>query len=1006
MNPRIGGSIGYRPDLESPCGQVYASTESLASGAWDVLNGQPFRIYKWYATFTVPDGTPIALFEWEPGDGLGIDFDASFESDQSREIDVTAPAKKVPVSSYAWDFGDGESGTGAKPSHEYADPGEYEVTLTVTDDDGETASRTETVTVDGVVLEVEVEMATEEVIAPGDTILVQGRVTNASTETVFGVRVQRDFFYTYRIAEDSLNQPGSRIRSPTLTVLPVPDGEDLVETRSSLAPGESILITRRYAVEEAGTYRAPQAASYTPEDFILDWMGVVGVEGETPEIDSVPVRQTCEGADPACAETLVQPRRAALELLTFTIPEAVPVETATVTSGLLVGPDARFPVFLGSPTRRVAHFQSVDDEKRCRAGCIDFEVTATDPDTGAPLAGLKLDLSHPVIDGATVVTPGQGGGFFCDRVEETCGREITLTTDDEGRIEGYLAVPGVIGETNVVATVVVNPSQSGAYQGMAGTAEQAIVIEPNILYNTPIPINQQQAEDLGSATAIQVGFQRAELPSKLCAGVKSAFDSAKKRSFVFKEKIPTEFIDEVCKNVNELPLLELLPLAKGATQMPQMAWFFESTQLPDVGLATSSFQSTPPFFGVSSQTIDELSTALQGQLDSNGDLQPGAAPFSLFEVSYLARQSGQSFPVKTRALYFRMWSHTALIDKDYEPLLWLFELHDRSAAPSFVDIVSSGSTAIATAGGSSTVTAEEARPHLLVASGGEPGNGARPSMLRTRVARPDSLIAMPDSLTANALIVLSPDDPEIAEVVRVLSVIGDLTSGQTAELASPLAYDHPAGAELRVIGEGESVPPALYTVAPVDTVSFGTAVRLSWAAFQPVTEVDVEVARDPGFTDIVASETLSGAEIQDGSFDIDLATAGIAREAEYFWRARGRDRSGESVWSDTTRFYISSVVTSSEDVPSEELASALMLSVYPNPASAITRLAVEAPRSGHQRVVLYDALGRQVAVLIDEERSAGLHELAIQTSGLPAGAYVVRLDASGEVITQRLTVVR
>jgi hypothetical protein len=40
------------------------------------------------------------------------------------------------IVSYAWEFGDGGTGTGAKPTHTYTEVGTYEVTLTVTDDGG------------------------------------------------------------------------------------------------------------------------------------------------------------------------------------------------------------------------------------------------------------------------------------------------------------------------------------------------------------------------------------------------------------------------------------------------------------------------------------------------------------------------------------------------------------------------------------------------------------------------------------------------------------------------------------------------------------------------------------------------------------------------------------------------------------------------------------------------------------------------------------------------------
>jgi len=51
------------------------------------------------------------------------------------------------VVSYSWTFGDGGSATGQNPSHTYAAPGNYAVTLTVTDSDGRTAAVSHLVTI-------------------------------------------------------------------------------------------------------------------------------------------------------------------------------------------------------------------------------------------------------------------------------------------------------------------------------------------------------------------------------------------------------------------------------------------------------------------------------------------------------------------------------------------------------------------------------------------------------------------------------------------------------------------------------------------------------------------------------------------------------------------------------------------------------------------------------------------------------------------------------------------
>ncbi len=63
-------------------------------------------------------------------DALACSFDASGSSDDGT------------IASYAWNFGDGSSGTGQTATHTYADAGDRTVRLTVTDDAGATGSTT------------------------------------------------------------------------------------------------------------------------------------------------------------------------------------------------------------------------------------------------------------------------------------------------------------------------------------------------------------------------------------------------------------------------------------------------------------------------------------------------------------------------------------------------------------------------------------------------------------------------------------------------------------------------------------------------------------------------------------------------------------------------------------------------------------------------------------------------------------------------------------------------
>jgi len=67
---------------------------------------------------------------------LAVSFDASGSTDSDGTI-----------VDYSWDFMDGSSSTEANPSHEFTVPGRYQVTLTVTDDQGMQASSSTKITV-------------------------------------------------------------------------------------------------------------------------------------------------------------------------------------------------------------------------------------------------------------------------------------------------------------------------------------------------------------------------------------------------------------------------------------------------------------------------------------------------------------------------------------------------------------------------------------------------------------------------------------------------------------------------------------------------------------------------------------------------------------------------------------------------------------------------------------------------------------------------------------------
>lgn len=82
------------------------------------------------------------------------------------------------------------------------------------------------------------------------------------------------------------------------------------------------------------------------------------------------------------------------------------------------------------------------------------------------------------------------------------------------------------------------------------------------------------------------------------------------------------------------------------------------------------------------------------------------------------------------------------------------------------------------------------------------------------------------------------------------------------------------------------------------------------------------------------------------------------------------------------------------------------LAAFPNPARGTATVTYEVGQAGGVTLSVYDVLGREVAVLIDGERTVGAYTARFETRGLASGVYILRLESDGQTRTQRVTVLR
>lgn len=96
-----------------------------ANGTLAELSGSPFG-----------DGTTaIGSFAIVPNQGPAAAFSSAVSGSSASFNGGASTDPDGSVATYAWDFGDGGSGSGVAPAHTYAAPGTYTVTLQVTDDE-------------------------------------------------------------------------------------------------------------------------------------------------------------------------------------------------------------------------------------------------------------------------------------------------------------------------------------------------------------------------------------------------------------------------------------------------------------------------------------------------------------------------------------------------------------------------------------------------------------------------------------------------------------------------------------------------------------------------------------------------------------------------------------------------------------------------------------------------------------------------------------------------------
>ncbi len=79
---------------------------------------------------------------------------------------------------------------------------------------------------------------------------------------------------------------------------------------------------------------------------------------------------------------------------------------------------------------------------------------------------------------------------------------------------------------------------------------------------------------------------------------------------------------------------------------------------------------------------------------------------------------------------------------------------------------------------------------------------------------------------------------------------------------------------------------------------------------------------------------------------------------------------------------------------------------YPNPFNPSTKIGFQIPNFGAVSLKVYDLLGREVAVLVNEEKQSGFYEVQFDASKLSSGIYYYKLVSGNFIETNKMVLIK
>lgn len=208
-----------------------------------------------------------------------------------------------------------------------------------------------------------------------------------------------------------------------------------------------------------------------------------------------------------------------------------------------------------------------------------------------------------------------------------------------------------------------------------------------------------------------------------------------------------------------------------------------------------------------------------------------------------------------------------------------------------------------------------------------------------------------------------------------------------------LIVDNPGALfKLRMFITYTGIPLAPKLVSPVnDSSNVYLNPGLFWHPSRTAESYRLQIASASHFSFLVLDKS--------GITDTAFGMSDLEKYTSYYWRVNATSVKGTSDWSEVWHF-MTGVETSVLQFEKSAPVKFDLAQNYPNPFNPSTIIRFVLPQQAKVKLQVFDLLGREIAVLIDEEMQPGEHQVECKLNHSPNGVYIYRLSA-GHFVQQR-----